>query len=74
MVKLRKKKKMFVCVECKQKTKEQNRVFEGQEWCQTCYDKETQRSIKEDSTNKPYVRTRPPKYMLNPNEYKKFGY
>lgn len=68
---------MFICIECNQKTKEKQRVFVGKNWCRTCYDVESLRSFKEDSikSNSPFaVRTRPPKYMLNPEDYKRYGY
>jgi hypothetical protein len=67
---------MFICEECKTKSKEKDRVFQSVDWCRTCVDKETQRNIKEDSVpgNK-FMRTRPPKYMIFPKDQRKmFGY
>lgn len=67
---------MFVCIECGQKTKEKDRVFTHQNWCRVCVDKESLRSVHEDSIKgRPaWVRTRPPKYMLTKDRYKEFGY
>jgi len=66
---------MFVCIECKQKYKEKHRVFVGQNWCSTCVDREGKRHGKEDSIpGQKYAATRPPKYMLRPDQYRFFGY
>ncbi len=66
---------MFICIECGQKTKEKERVFVGRNWCHACFVVEGQRSVKEDThKGNPYMKTRPPKYMLEPKDYPKFGY
>lgn len=69
---------MFICIECNKKCRESSRVFESNDsstgWCRKCYNIETKRSIKEDSVGSPYMRTRPPKYMLQPKEYAVYGY
>lgn len=49
------------------------------DWCWKCFQAETQRSLREDAAG-PYhpltgtPRTRPPKYVLRPSEWPKFGY
>lgn len=66
---------MFTCIECGQKTKERDRVYVGTDWCFACVDKENQRSMKEDVNGpQPWFRSRPPKYMLDPKDYARFGY
>lgn len=70
---------MFTCSECGKDRKESQcrRVFKTL-WCRGCYDKETTRSLKEDVTklvgeDKP-VRSRPPRYMVEPENYEQYGY
>lgn len=69
---------MFTCIECNNRCKENQRVFETNDsstgWCRKCYNLETKRSIKEDTNGCVYIRTRPPKYMLQPSEYSRHGY
>src|ERR1017187_3705932 len=65
-----------VCRECKNPLKPKNSVFEGRLICRACFDAENKRSVKEDRVpgKSVFFRKRPPKYMLEPDQFKKFGY
>lgn len=66
---------MFTCSECKQKKKEKERVFQNQAWCHACVEVENKRSKKEDLVDgRGFIRSRPQKYMLTPDQYKEYGY
>lgn len=38
----------FTCIECKQQRLEDERVFQGKEWCEDCFDTESRRSATQD--------------------------
>lgn len=63
----------FTCIECQQPAPETFRMFEGKDWCTQCFDTESRRSQAQDALPGG-LRTRPPKYMLRPEQYKQFGY
>lgn len=64
---------MFICTECGKKFKNDQSAINN--WCLTCHNIESQRSIAQDTIpgNK-FIRTRPAKFMLQPSDYKMFGY
>jgi hypothetical protein len=67
---------MFVCTECSKNLKNKERVFSGTDWCRACVRAESQRSIREDSVQGAAIwfRSRPARYMLQPEQYEVFGY
>jgi len=68
------------CQMCDLEMEPDDSVFDGKMVCETCFRSEGERSVREDvipgteSGGIPGLRTRPPKYMLDPSEYKQFGY
>lgn len=71
---------MFDCIGgCgRKRLSERHRVFVGAAWCEKCVNAEDERSAKEDVTGTvrgiACMRSRPPKYMLAPGEWKHHGY
>ncbi len=67
---------MFDCSQCKKRVSEKKRTFVGRDWCDSCVEIEAQRSLKQDTVvgSTSYSRVRPPKYMLDPQDYAKFRY
>lgn len=63
----------FTCTECKQKKPVKERVFQDKDQCKDCVDAEIQRS-KQDLIPGTLLHTRPPKFLLDPKDYKRFGY
>lgn len=61
------------CTTCRKPLTADTSVFQGSLVCQKCYDDESQRSRHDDAAGGG-MRSRPPKYMLDPKDYKKFGY
>lgn len=68
----------FKCTECGVLKSIKNKVYMTNDWCARCYDNETMRSFKEDSScligEYPSIFSRPQKYKLNHDEYEKYGY
>lgn len=64
---------MFICKECNKKLPNKESMFTTYELCVACYENDSLRSVKYDSI-KQGLFSRPPKYMLRPKDYKKFGY
>jgi hypothetical protein len=68
----------FKCIECGMLKHIKHKVYMTNNWCTRCYENETLRSFKEDSSciigEYPCIFSRPQKYKLNPDEYEKYGY
>ncbi|MEK6879046.1 MAG: hypothetical protein AABY22_05530 [Nanoarchaeota archaeon] len=66
---------MFICTECGQNKKNSEKVFCGVDyhWCRPCVTLEDSRSKSQDII-KGFIQSRPRKYMLDPKDYKIYGY
>lgn len=67
---------IFICISCQEKIREEDRVFRKlksssstkEDWCWACIKKEDKKRSKEENCD------RPPKYFLEPEEWKQYGY
>lgn len=67
--------KTYVCSNCNKEVTEIP-IYDPPTFCVSCYHVEVARSQKEDmpDSKSPWIRTRPPKYILSKEQWKEFGY